>query len=332
MRTTIKRIAELSGVSVTTISKILNGKDHDLNPKTIERVKEIIKQENYKPSLLAQSMRYRQMKLIALMLPDIRNPFFAEVIRGAEDCANKYNYSLVLCNSDNELEKEIDYITSLQARHIDGMLLSGVQIENRLMENQIKINVPFSFIKSQNNSIDRDYSDIIGAHDSTNYLIKHHHTNILCIVGPEVFAHTQRYEEGYTKALEENHLVFDPKNVLHLSAYTAEAAYNESLNLLKFTQATAVCCANDLIAYGVLKVLRELDIKVPDQMSVIGYDDIESNSYLETPLTSFSPNCYAMGWDSAVNLIEKIESRNLNDFTHEINTRLMIRSTTGDKK
>ncbi len=332
MRVTIKRIAELSGVSVTTVSKILNGKDHDLNPKTIEKVKQIIKQENYKPSLLAQSMRYRQMKLIALMLPDIRNPFFAEVIRGAEDCANKYNYSLVLCNSDNELEKEIDYITSLQARHIDGMLLSGVQIENRLMENQLKINVPISFIKSQNNIKDRDYADIIGAYESTNYLIKHHHENILCIVGPEVFAHTQRYLQGYTNALNEHEIELNPKNILHISSYTAESAYNESLNLLKFTKASAVCCSNDLIAYGVLKALRELDIKVPEQMSVIGYDDIEFNIYLETPLTSFSPNRYAMGWDSTINLIEKIESKNLNDFTNGINTRLMIRSTTGDKK
>ena len=331
MRMTITKIAELAGVSVTTVSKVLNGKDHDLNPKTIERVKEIIKQENYKPSLLAQSMRSRQMKLIALMVPDIRNPFFTEVIRGAEDCANKYGYSLVLCNTDNILEKEIEYIGSLQARHIDGMLLSGVQIENRIMDNHIKINVPFSFIKSQNHTKERDYADVIGAHDSTTYLIKQGHRDIICIAGPEVYAHTRRYIDGYKLALNENNIPFIKENVHHVSTYTAEAAYNESQNFLKFTKASAICCANDLIAYGVLKTLRELNIKVPEEISVIGYDDIESNVYLETPLTSFSPNRYAMGWDSSINLIEKIEGKSLNDYTNEINTRLMIRKTTGVK-
>ncbi len=332
MRVTIKKIAELAGVSVTTVSKVINGKDHDLNQKTIERVKEIIKQENYKPSLLAQSMRYRQMKLIALMLPDIRNPFFAEVIRGAEDCANKYGYSLVLCNSDNILEKEIEYITSLQARHIDGMLLSGVQIENRIMENHLKINFPFSFIKSQNHATEKDYADVLGAYESTKYLLNHGHNEILCITGPDVYAHTKRYLKGYEKALNEKQIQIDPHNIHHISAYTAEAAYNELLKPLKFTNASAVCCANDLIAYGVLKALRELNIKVPEDMSVIGYDDIESNVYLEIPLTSFSPNRYAMGWDSTINLIEKIEAKTLNDFSTEKNTRLIIRQTTGDKK
>lgn len=332
MRTTIKRIAELANVSVTTVSKILNGKDHDLNQKTIQRVKEIIKQENYKPSLLAQSMRYRQMKLIALLVEDIRNPFFSEVIRGCEDCAHKYGYSLVLCNTDNELEKEIDYIQSLQARHIDGLLLSGVQIENRILENQVSINVPFSFIKSQNYVRSQQYADLIGAELSTNYLIEHGHKNFLCIAGPKVYAHTKRYIEGFKNALTKHKLSFNEEQLFYLSSFTALAAYEEAYTLIEETKASAILCANDLIAYGILKILRELNIKVPQDISVIGYDDIDSNKYLETTLTSFHPNRYAMGWDSTVNLIEKIESKNLNDFTHEINAHLVIRETTGDKK
>ena len=141
MPTTIKKIAKLSGVSITTVSKILNGKDHDLSQATIARVKAIIEQENYYPSILAQSMRNSQMKLIALMIPDVRNPFFTDVIRGCEDCANKYGYSLVFCNSDNILEKEVNYIRSLQSRHIDGIVLSGLQIESKIKAGQyVQIN------------------------------------------------------------------------------------------------------------------------------------------------------------------------------------------------
>lgn len=329
MSTTIKKIAELANVSITTVSKILNGKDHDLSQKTIDRVKEIIKQEHYKPSLLAQSMRYRQMKLIALMVEDIRNPFFSEVIRGAEDCANKYGYSLVICNSDNVLEKEIDYIQSLQARHIDGMILSGVQIESRVLDNQIQIHIPFTFIKSQNQILNREFTDVVGAYESTKYLFDLKHKDILVILGPKTLAHSNRYLDGHKKALSELKVPYNPLHTLYLSAYTANAAYQEAKNFIQANHASAILCANDLIAYGVLKILRELSIKIPEDVSVVGYDDIDSNQYLETTLSSFNPNRYALGWDSAITIIEKIENRNLNDFTHAINASLMIRQSSG---
>lgn len=330
MRITIKKIAELANVSITTVSKVINGKDHDLNNSTIERVRAIIKEQNYKPSLLAQSMRYRQMKLIALMIPDIRNPFFIEIIRGAEDCVNKYGYSLVLCNTDNELNKEYEYIESLKARHIDGMLLSGVQIESRIQENKLLINVPFKFIKNRQESKLKNYLDQYGFLEITQYLIGLKHKNILCITGPTIYTHSQRTIQSYKEGLSANNIPLDNNNIFILSAYSAEAAYTECFDFLKNTKASAVICGNDLIAYGVLKVLRELHIAVPRQMSVVGYDDIASNLYLETPLTSYSPNCYALGWDNAISLIESIENRVLDDYIKNINAHLAIRGTTGE--
>ena len=127
-------------------------------------------------------MRNRQTRLIALMIPDIRNPFFTEVIRGSEDCANKYGYSLVLCHTDNKLDKEIDYIRSLQSRHIAGVVLSGLQIENRIINNKLRISVPFCFVTGERRlgpqSSKRSLSSN-GSFIATNHLIKLGHRNIL---------------------------------------------------------------------------------------------------------------------------------------------------------
>lgn len=335
MPTTIKKIAQLSGVSITTVSKILNGKDHDLSQATIARVKAIIEQENYYPSILAQSMRNSQMKLIALMIPDVRNPFFTDVIRGCEDCANKYGYSLVFCNSDNILEKEVNYIRSLQSRHIDGIVLSGLQIESKIKNHQLKLNVPYCFVTgNKKNYINESKLSLNneGSYVATQHLIDLGHKEILFATGPSVYNHSNNGLLGYQEALKEKGLTFHTKNRFFLSGFSAEAGYEELLPVLKETKASAIVCGNDLIAYGVLKALRELNKSVPEDFSVIGYDDIDTNQYLTPGLTSVNPNRYALGWDATIELIEKIENRNIDDYTENSFVKLIIRETCGEPK
>lgn len=332
MPATIKKIAQLSGVSITTVSKILNGKDHDLSQNTISRVKAIIEQENYYPSILAQSMRNAQMKLIALMIPDVRNPFFTDVIRGCEDCANKYGYSLVFCNSDNILEKEVNYVRSLQSRHIDGIVLSGLQIERKIKNNQLKLNVPYCFVTgNKKNYINETKLSLNneGSYVATQYLLDLGHKDILFATGPSVYNHSQHGLLGYQEALKDKGIHPNPKNSLFLTGFTAEAGYNELFPLLKNTKASAIVCGNDLIAYGVLKALRELNISVPHDFSVIGYDDIDTNQYLNPGLTSVNPNRYALGWDATIELIEKIENRSIDDYTENSFVKLVVRETCG---
>lgn len=335
MPATIKKIAQLSGVSITTVSKILNGKDHDLSLSTIERVKSIIKQENYQPSILAQSMRNAQMKLIALMVPDVRNSFFTEVIRGCEDCANKYGYSLVFCNSDNILEKEVSYVRSLQSRHIDGIVLSGLQIERKIINHQLKLNVPYCFVTgNKKNYVNTSKLSLIneGSYISTCYLLDLGHKDILFATGPSVYNHSKHGLLGYQEALKEKKIHPNSKNSKFLSGFTAEAAYDELFHILKDTKASAIVCGNDLIAYGVLKALRELNKRVPEDFSVIGYDDIDTNQYLTPGLTSVNPNRYALGWDATIELIEKIENRSINDYTNNTSVKLVIRESCGEYK
>lgn len=332
MTTTIKKIAELSGVSITTVSKIINGKDHDLSVQTIARVKSIIEQENYYPSILAQSMRNAQMKLIALMVPDVRNSFFTDVIRGCEDCANKYGYSLVFCNSDNNLTKEVNYIRSLQARHIDGIVLSGLQIESKIVNHQLKLNVPYCFVSgNKKNYINNSKLSLNneGSYVATQHLLSLGHKDILFATGPNVYNHSKHGFLGYQEALKEHGIQPNPENHRFLSEFTADAGYRELLPLLKETSASAIVCGNDLIAYGVLKALRELDKHVPQDFSVIGYDDIDTNQYLTPGLTSVNPNRYALGWDATIELIEKIENRNINDYTDNSFVTLVVRGTCG---
>ena len=335
MSVTIKKIAQLAEVSITTVSKVINGKDQDLRPGTVARVKAIIEQENYRPSVLAQSMRNRQMRLIALMIPDIRNPFFTEIIRGCEACTNKYNYSLVLCHTSNKLDKEIEYINSLQSRHIDGVVLSGLQIQDRIIDNQLRISVPFCFVTGNRRSGQQNSERSLGSNGSfiaTNHLIKLGHRNILFTTGPSIYSHSHDGLAGYTESLKLHNIPLNKNNIINLSAFTAEVGFNELLPILKTTKATAIVCGNDLIAYGVLMALRKLKRSVPSEMSVIGYDDIEFNQFMTPALTSVNGNRYALGWDTTLELIEKIEERVIEDYTPNVSIKLVERETCAPLK
>lgn len=328
---TIKEIAKLADVSITTVSKVINGKDQDLSQNTVDRIKAIIEEHHYQPNMLAQSMRNPQMKLIGLMVQDIRNPFFTEVIRGCEDCANKYGYSILLCNTDNNLEKELNYVKSMEARRVDGLVLSGLQIESRIKDSQVRLKLPFSFVsgdkraqrKGQKKNLNQQ-----GMKLATQHLIDLGHTHILFVSGPQYYMHSQQRFEGFQDVMIDNQLSVKSEDVFFLDNFTAESAHDRLLNVLKNTTATAVVCGNDLIAYGLIKALHELDKKVPEDMSIVGYDDIDMNVHLIPTLTSVNPHRYALGWDTTLELIAKIEKRQLDDYHPDSEVKLMIRNST----
>lgn len=335
MSITIKEIAKLAQVSITTVSKVINGKDQDLSHSTIVRIKAIIDEHNYQPNVLAQSMRSKQMKLLGIMLPDIRNPFFTEIIRGSEDCANKYGYSLLLCLTDNDLDKELNYVRSLEARHIDGLVLSGLQIESRIKDNQVRLKIPFSFVSGDKRSQRKGQKYSLnhqGSQMATSHLLDLGHRNILYVGGPQFYIHSQQRFEGYAQALKDRGLPCDLHHVFYLKNYTAEAAIEEMSEVLKTTDATAIVCGNDLIAYGLLKLLHQMGKHVPSDMSVIGYDDIDMNQNMNPPLTSVNANRYALGWDTTLELIAKIEKRSLDDFIVDSEVSLSVRASCAAPK
>lgn len=335
MSITIKDIARLSKVSTTTVSKVINGKDFDIGKETIERVKTVINQYNYQPSVVAQSLRTHQTWTIGFLLPDIRNPFYTEVVRGAEDCANLKGYSLLICHTDNKVEKEINYIRTLEAKHVDGIVLAGLQILDRLETRNITTHLPLSSIANSMLYWAFDEDQIPyqkGTELSTQHLIDLGHKKIAFISGPKELPYSKRRFQGYRYALYNNNIEFDQKRVKFLTQFNTEMAYQYMLNEFNGMDATAVVCGNDIIAYGVMKAMSIMGYHIPNDVSIVGYDDVYLSEFTNPPLTTVHQSKYELGWLAIQELVNKLENKNDPVNYDELTVELVIRQTTRQVK
>lgn len=331
MNVTIKDIARISGVSTTTVSKVLNGKDSDLGKDTIKRVKEVIKQNNYQPSMVAQSLRTHQTWTIGFLLPDIRNPFYTEVVRGAEDCANIKGYSLLICHTDNTVEKEINYIRTLESKQVDGIVLAGQQILKRLEARNIKTYLPISTIA--NSMLYWELNDDlipyqVGMKIATQHLIDQGHTRIMFISGPKDLPYSERRYQGYLYSLHQNGIELDEKLVKFLPQFDTELAFQYMLKEFNNNDSTAVVCGNDIIAYGVMKAMSTLGHHIPNDVSIVGFDDVYLSEFTNPPLTTVRQSKYELGWLAVQELINKLEDNSEQVDYDSLTIELIVRKTT----
>lgn len=299
---TIKDIAKLSEVSITTVSKIINGKDHDISQGTIDRVKGIMDKHHYVPNKLAGSLITKTTNTIGLIIPDITNPFFPELVRGAEDRASEAGYSLYFCNSDDQLDKEERYIKSLKSQMVDGLIFTAASEERERAKAFENINMPVVLVDRMVDMEEVKASILVdnesGSYKGTKHLMALGHKRILHITGPKNSKICKARYQGYKNALQSEQL--DDSEALVLNGqfkldwgYKAMAlAFERGLSF------TAILCGNDLIAMGVLKFLKEKKIKVPRHCSILGYDDIQMASLLDPPLSTVRQPKYQMGYQA----------------------------------
>lgn len=309
---TLRDIAKEAGVSTTTISRALNDKP-DVSPKTKDKILEIAKNLGYTPNLLAKSLRSRKSKTIGVILADISNPFFSAVAKGIEDAARKRNYSIILCNTDEKYEKEEEAVRVLVEKRVDGLLITPVQKEYkdilRIKEQKIPlVLVGRHFDTIKTNSVVSD--DALGGFLATEYLIKKGHRKILYISGPLHISSATERLKGYKRALRECKIPFEEKLVRGYTAKMGEAYTLMRKILKKKLDFTAVFTFSDFLALGVMKALREEKSKIPDDVAVVGYDDIEFASILEIPLTTVHMPKYRLGMEGVNMLIDDIEGKN----------------------
>ncbi|OPJ60216.1 LacI family DNA-binding transcriptional regulator [Clostridium oryzae] len=334
MSVTIKDIARLAEVSVTTVSKIINNKDNDISETTKTRVKNIIKEYNYIPNKLAQSMITKKTKTIGLIIPDVRNPFFTELVRGAEDKASEKDYNLIFCNSDDDIKKEIKYINALVEKMVDGIVLAAAVSRDKNLETQISIPVPVIAIDRETNingikgfiSID----SYRGAYDAIKYLIELGHKDILVLSGPLNLSISRYRLQGYKDALEDNGLKYDDNNVF-VGDFQSDWAVGTVGELIGKRDFTAIFCGNDLIALGAIKALKKNNIKVPEQVSVVGFDDITVATMVTPELTTVKQPNYEMGYMSVEMIIDILEGKK-NGENIVLSPKLKIRNSTCRRK
>lgn len=333
MKVTIKDIAKYAGVSTATVSKVLNGKDHNITKETREKVLNVVKEHNYVPNTIARSMVTKKTKTIGLIIPDIVNPFFPELARGAEDMANEMGYNLMLCNTDNDKQKELRYIDMLEEKMVDGIIFTASSKGFTDIERLKRIRIPVIFV-------DRDVEsdgvlgkvivdNISGAYDGVIHMIDNGYKNIIHITG--ALSNKPAFDrlKGYTMALKEKNIEYHDENVFE-GDFTVgwgykgvEEAFEKGINF------DGVFCGNDLIAIGVIKALKKMGLDVPEQCGVLGFDDIEISEMMVPALTTISQPKYDMGNISCRVLIDIIEGKEKSENVDIIlRSHLVERETT----
>lgn len=326
----MKDIAKVAKVSSNTVSRALNDKS-DISIETRERILDIAKSMGYVHNTLAKSLRSQKTKIVGLVVSDNSNPFFCRVVKGIEDTLSQNGYSLILCNTDENYSKEIVAIDALVGRKVDGILITPTQAERQDISKLISTGISIVLIGRHFHDMEVDYvinDDKGGAFAAVDHLIRLGHKEILFINAPDYISSATERLVGYKEALEKNNLKPNP-NLIRVCGNKTERAYNSMKGVLvEGVKFTAVFTFNDIMALGVIKALKEFNLKIPEDISIVGFDDIEFVSMLEPPLTTVYQQKYQLGVESARILLEKMQGKHHNVQQVVLPSELVVRGST----
>ncbi|CAA9318904.1 MAG: hypothetical protein AVDCRST_MAG68-2829 [uncultured Gemmatimonadetes bacterium] len=313
---TINDVARLAGVSKATVSAVLNDMG-TVKRSTRERVLSVIESLNYRKSGPDRRNPGQQMRSLALVIKEIDNPFYGEVITGARGAADEAGYTLVVMSSEGGHEAERRAVELLQRKEVDGLILTPVLDVDADLSHLFELkrrNFPFVLLEEvrgvPGSLIDVDNEE--ASRRAVEFLIEQGHTRIVHFAGPEYSSHSQERIDGVRRACSGSHVIFSDDDVVRAGAHL-EDGYRAGLAYFgdrpPAERPTAVTCYNDLVAIGLCRALAELGIRVPDDVSVIGFDDIALLDYLPVRLTTVRMPKGDMGRLAAQLLIRHIESR-----------------------
>ncbi|WP_409252316.1 LacI family DNA-binding transcriptional regulator [Bacillus sp. SCS-153A] len=313
--TTIKDIAKAAGVSVTTVSRALNGYS-DVKELTRQKIVAVAKELNYSPNSLARSLVMNKSQTIGLLVSgftkeSVKDNFTVEVLAGVNECASEMNYDLVLFNTNSSMQREKTYTQLCRERRVDGVIIQGIRTDDPYLKEVVDSDIPCVLIDIPIASENVGYvttDNELGADKAVQHLIELGHRNIGMVNGHEYAFVSQKRLNGYKRALENAGLPFKPEYVVDGSYKEGESNKVTKELLSNHPEITAIFCASDLMAIGSLKAVQEIGKKVPADISIIGYDDILLASYVSPALTTIAQNKFQLGFEAAqmlLNLLTK---------------------------
>ncbi|SJL83275.1 HTH-type transcriptional repressor PurR [Vibrio palustris] len=327
---TIKDVARLAGVSTTTVSHVIN-KTRFVAETTQERVLGAVKQLNYAPSAVARSLKCNTTRTIGMLVTQSTNQFFSEVIDGVESYCYRQGYTLILCNTGGIYEKQRDYVRMLAEKRVDGMLVMCSDMTPELMEmldahsDIPKVIMDWGLEDSQADNI-LDNSEE-GGYIATKHLIDNGHTDIACLSGQFSKVACQERIRGFRRAMQEAKLTVNEDWILegNFECDTAVLAADKLLAMDELP--TAVFCFNDTMALGLMSRLQQKGCSVPDDISIVGYDNIELSEYFSPPLTTIHQPKRRVGKNAFEILLERIKNKQHDRRTFEMHPELITRDT-----
>jgi len=285
---TLKMVAERAEVSVNTASRAINNKP-DINKETKKQILKVAQELGYVQNATAVALRTKKTRTLGVAIADNRNPFYAEVLNGIEAAAREKNYHIILANTQRDYKKEEEAINLLLAKRVDGLLITPVQDRDDDIKNLIDANIPFVIVGRdfENINVDAVYNDEVkGGFLATEYLIKKGHKRIALVNG---FLHKSPAKgrlEGYKKALKEYGIPFDDA-LVSAGEIDVKDGYERTKQLFeKGLDFSAIFTYNDMMAFGAMQAIREKSLRVPQDIGLVGYDDIPFSSLMAPPLTT----------------------------------------------
>lgn len=330
MAASIKDVAKEAGVSIATVSRVLNDVDV-VNEETKKKVVDAIAKLDYRPNIVARSLKTQRTRTIGIVVPDISNQFYPEIVRGAEDVANIYNYNVILCNTDLDSEKEIEYLRVLREKMVDGVIYMSNSMENEIINTLNNLKLPTVLVET--NSKNNEFPSVTidnekAAYDATNYLIKKGNKKIAYIgVSPEIANASSIRYLGYKRALEDNGIKYNDNLVQFGGLKAADGRDGMQLIIDKVKKVDAVFCASDEIAMGAINTLREKGINVPEEVDVVGFNNIYAASIYYPKLTTVEEPMYDMGSVGMRMLIKLVNKKEIEQKHYVLDYKLIERDS-----
>ncbi|VVO13003.1 LacI family DNA-binding transcriptional regulator [Pseudomonas fluorescens] len=326
---TIKDVAALAGISYTTVSHVVN-KTRPVSEEVRIKVEAAIKSLDYVPSAVARSLKAKTTATIGLLVPNSLNPYFAELARGIEDYCERNGYCVILCNSDDNPDKQRSYLRVLLEKRIDGLIVASAGGDAGLAAGLAAVRTPMVIVDRGLEGIDADMVRIdheYGAYLATRHLLDLGHRDIACIGGPAHTSVAQMRLAGYCRALKEAGVQVPRERMLE-SDFTSTGGYSAAARLLEKNPPSAIFAGNDMIGIGVLRAAAERNIRVPSELSVIGFDDIQMSRYVYPALTTVGQSILELGEMAAQVLLRRIASPQLATDQRIVTPSIVLREST----
>lgn len=331
-RSTIKDVALAAGVAVSTVSRVINDSGY-VSRESRQRVLKAVEELHFQPSRAARSLATGRSGTVALVLPDITNPFFPALARGVEDAASAEGYTVILCNTDNDPAQEAMYANLLRQQRVDGVVLTACSPNNLQLWWHLGERIPVVLTDRRWEGIVDDtvtVDNVTGAYLAVRRLTSLGHRRIGLIGGPPGLSTTEDRRRGYEVALRESGVEPDEK-LMRSGDYRYASGYARMRELAE-QHVTAVFAVNDMMAIGAIRALEDVGRRVPDDVAVVGFDDIQMAAMVKPGLTTVAQPTYQMG----VLAVERLLDRMRNDTPGEprqvvLEPTLVVRDSCGGK-
>jgi len=327
---TIKDVAQRANVSISTVSRVLNNSNHPVNPETKQRILEAIEELGFYPNAMARSLHYQTTKTIGIVLQNIANPYYPGVIRGIEDKAHELGYTVILGNVDRSPERTQKYLRVLREKRVDGVIFAGGGIveeaeQGNFFEQNTMKTVVIGRHRSDLPSVQVD--NVGAAREVTDHLVKLGRRHVVTITGPATSTTAQDRLLGYRQGLAMNGIV--PRDEWVLTGdFEFESGYRAMATFLeRGIDVDALFAQNDSMAIGAIKAIHERGLRVPEDIAVIGFDNIPLTEYITPQLTTVDIPRYQLG-SSAMEVLSKLLAGEQVEQVTTLPTKLIIRQSS----